>query len=54
MEDILWILSHVQWDDVVDILLVATVFYLLLSLAQGTQAVQLLRGWCWLCWSPLW
>jgi len=42
--DILWVLSHVQWYDVVDIFLVATAFYLLFSLAQGTQAVQLLRG----------
>lgn len=44
MEDVLWILSHVQWPDVVDVLLVTIAFYLLLSLAQGTQAVQLLRG----------
>lgn len=44
MADVLWILSHIQWPDIIDILLVATVFYLLLSLAQGTQAVQLLRG----------
>jgi diadenylate cyclase len=42
--DILWILSQIDWVDVVDILLVATAFYLLFSLAQGTQAVQLLRG----------
>jgi diadenylate cyclase len=33
-----------QWVDVIDILLVATGFYLLFSLAEGTQAVQLLRG----------
>jgi diadenylate cyclase len=42
--DILWVLSHIEWFDVVDILLVAVVFYLLFSWAQGTQAVQLLRG----------
>jgi diadenylate cyclase len=42
--DILWVLSHVQWYDVVDILLVTTTLYLLFSLAQGTQAIQLLRG----------
>jgi diadenylate cyclase len=42
--DVLWVLSHVAWYDVVDILLVTTVFYLLFTLAQGTQAVQLLRG----------
>ena len=29
MSDILWVLSHVQWFDVIDILLVAIVFYLL-------------------------
>ena len=44
MSDVLWVLSHIQWSDVVDILLVAVVFYLLFSLAQGTAAVQLLRG----------
>ena len=44
MEDVLWILSNVEWYDFVDILLVATVFYLLFTLAEGTQAVQLLRG----------
>ncbi|MGD2207420.1 MAG: TIGR00159 family protein, partial [Anaerolineae bacterium] len=44
MADVLWVVSHVEWFDVVDILLVAIVFYLLFSLAQGTQAVQLLRG----------
>jgi diadenylate cyclase len=42
--DVLWVLSNIEWFDVVDILLVATVFYLLLTWAQGTQAIQLLRG----------
>jgi diadenylate cyclase len=42
--DILWVLSHVQWYDVVDILLVTAALYALFSLAQGTQAIQLLRG----------
>jgi diadenylate cyclase len=42
--DVLWVLSHIKSSDIIDILLVAVVFYLLLSLAQGTQAVQLLRG----------
>jgi diadenylate cyclase len=37
-------LSNIQIADVVDILLVAVLFYLLFFLAQGTQAVQLLRG----------
>jgi diadenylate cyclase len=44
LSDVLWILSHVQLVNVIDILLVGIVFYLLFSLAQGTQAVQLLRG----------
>ena len=36
--------ARLNWISVVDILLVATVFYGLLMLIQGTQAVQLLRG----------
>jgi diadenylate cyclase len=44
VSDVFWVLSHIQASDIVDILLVAVVFYLLFSLAQGTQAVQLLRG----------
>ncbi|MGD8464444.1 MAG: diadenylate cyclase CdaA [Anaerolineae bacterium] len=44
VSDVLWVLSHIEWVDVVDILLVTVVFYLLLAFAQGTQAVQLLRG----------
>jgi diadenylate cyclase len=44
LDDVLWVLSHIEWFDVVDILLVGTLFFLLFSLAQGTQAVQLLRG----------
>jgi diadenylate cyclase len=42
--DVLWVLSQIGISEVVDILLVTVVFYLLFSLAQGTQAVQLLRG----------
>lgn len=44
MSDVFWVLSHIQVVDVLDILLVSVLFYLLFSLAQGTQAVQLLRG----------
>jgi DNA integrity scanning protein DisA with diadenylate cyclase activity len=44
VSDVLWVLSQIEWVDIVDILLVAIAFYLLFSLAQGTQAVQLLRG----------
>ena len=44
MADILWVFSHVQWYDVVDILLVTALLYFVFTLAMGTQAVQLLRG----------
>ncbi len=44
MEDILWVFSRFQFRDAVDILLVALIFYALLQLIRGTQAVQLLRG----------
>ena len=44
MSDVLWVLSNIQVADLVDILLVATLFYLVFFLARGTQAVQLLRG----------
>ena len=36
--------SRLTWVSVLDILLVAAVFYGLLELVQGTQAIQLLRG----------
>lgn len=44
MEDVFWVLSHAEWLDLVDILLVAGVLFLLFTVARGTQAVQLLRG----------
>lgn len=44
MADILSIFSRLNWISLIDILLVAGVFYGLLMLVQGTQAVQLLRG----------
>lgn len=44
MSEILWVLSRIRVIDAVDILLVATVLYLLLQLIKGTQAIQLLRG----------
>jgi diadenylate cyclase len=44
MSDILWIFSRVTFSDVIDILLVAGVFYAVLQLIKGTQAIQLLRG----------
>ncbi len=42
--DIFSILSRLDFASVVDILLVTLVFYWILMLIQGTQAVQLLRG----------
>ncbi|HXW00468.1 MAG TPA: diadenylate cyclase CdaA [Anaerolineae bacterium] len=44
MSDILPILSRLDLISIVDILLVALIFYWILTLIQGTQAVQLLRG----------
>jgi diadenylate cyclase len=44
VSDVLWVLFNIQLADVVDILLMAILFYLVFFLAQGTQAVQLLRG----------
>lgn len=44
MSDILPILSRLSFASIIDILLVALVFYWILTLIQGTQAVQLLRG----------
>jgi diadenylate cyclase len=44
MSDVLWILSNMRFSDVIDILLVASVFFALLQLIKGTQAIQLLRG----------
>jgi diadenylate cyclase len=38
------ILLRLDWTAVIDILLVSAIFYVLLTLIQGTQAVQLLRG----------
>jgi diadenylate cyclase len=44
MSDILPILSRLDLISIIDILLVALIFYWILVLIQGTQAVQLLRG----------
>jgi diadenylate cyclase len=39
-----FVLSHLDWISILDILLVTLVFFWILTLLQGTQAVQLLRG----------
>jgi diadenylate cyclase len=44
LSDVLFILQRLNWNSILDILLVALVFYWILILIQGTQAVQLLRG----------
>ncbi|MHB9032132.1 MAG: diadenylate cyclase CdaA [Anaerolineae bacterium] len=44
MTNILWILSKIEFRNLVDILLVAAVIYGVLLLVRGTQAVQLIRG----------
>lgn len=42
--DVFWYLQRVDLIDIVDILLVASIFFWLLYLVRGTRAVPLLRG----------
>lgn len=44
MQEVLWILSNLQASDILDILLVAFLFFAASFLFRGTQAVALLRG----------
>ncbi len=44
MANVLWLLSKLDARNLIDILLVAGIFYGILVMLQGTQAVQLLRG----------
>ncbi|HJX38012.1 MAG TPA: diadenylate cyclase CdaA [Anaerolineae bacterium] len=44
MSDILWIVSHFQPRDLIDIALVTALFWGLLYLVRGTRAVALMRG----------
>ncbi len=44
MNELWYLVQTITWANVVDILLVALVFYLLLILIRGTRGVQLLRG----------
>ena len=44
MTDVPSILLRLDWVSVIDILLVSIIFYAFLTIIQGTQAVQLLRG----------
>lgn len=42
--DLFWYLQRLGWIDIVDIVLVAAIFFWLLYLVRGTRAVPLLRG----------
>jgi len=42
--DLLWIVERITWTDLLDILLVAAIFFVILYLVRGTRAVPLLRG----------
>jgi diadenylate cyclase len=44
LSGITWYFQELDWQSILDILLVALIFYWLLRLIRGTQAVQLLRG----------
>ncbi|MFZ5916792.1 MAG: diadenylate cyclase CdaA [Chloroflexota bacterium] len=44
MPDILWVFSRFDWVSLLDVFLVALVFYWLLYMLRGTQTEQLLRG----------
>jgi diadenylate cyclase len=44
IEEVAFFFSRLNWQSVLDILLVALVIYSLLALVRGTQAVVLLRG----------
>ena len=44
LPDVLLTFLHFNWNSALDILLVFLIFYWLLTLIQGTRAVQLLRG----------
>jgi len=42
--DLFWIIERITWIDLLDILLVAAIFFVILYLVRGTRAVPLLRG----------
>jgi diadenylate cyclase len=42
--DLWWVIERITWTDLLDILLVAAIFFVILYLVRGTQAVPLLRG----------
>ncbi|NDJ54531.1 MAG: TIGR00159 family protein [Chloroflexi bacterium] len=46
LQEVIWTLQTLplDWQNILDILLVAAVFFLILQLARGTRALSLLRG----------
>lgn len=46
LQEILWAIENLpaNWQNVLDVLLVATIFFLILQLVRGTRAATLLRG----------
>ena len=44
MNEIWYIIQTITWTSIIDILLVAVIFFLILALVRGTRAVQVLRG----------
>ncbi|MEO0594955.1 MAG: hypothetical protein AAF126_02475 [Chloroflexota bacterium] len=44
MQDLIWVLDNLRFTDVVDIFIVALLFFIASFLFRGTQAVALLRG----------
>jgi uncharacterized protein (TIGR00159 family) len=44
VSDISWVLSRINWGTLLDLAAVTLIFYWLLTVVQGTRAVQLVRG----------
>lgn len=44
MQEVLWVINNLQFTDVLDIFIVALLFYFASFLFRGTQAMTLLRG----------
>jgi diadenylate cyclase len=44
LNELIFLFQRVDWLDVVDLVLVTVIFFLILTLVRGTQAVVLLRG----------
>jgi len=44
MIDLWWVIQRLTWTDLLDVFLVAAIFFVILYLVRGTRAVSLLRG----------